>query len=172
MILTQTTLEIALHARGSYLLADRLQDYPLSHDLIIFDCPATLGPLPLIALAASTHILVPVQLEPKSIQGSAKLLEWLYLSKKQLRLKPEPELIGFIPNQYDAKRAAQRQLLESLPEKLAQINIRCFPAIRDSAEFVNASARGLPLPLYRPSHPASRDLKKITDELSKLIAQK
>jgi len=172
LILTQTTLEIALHARGSYLLADRLQDYPLVHDLIIFDCPATLGPLPLIALAASTHILVPVQLEPKSIQGSAKLLEWLYLYKKQLRLKPEPELIGFIPNQYDAKRAAQRQLLLSLPEKLAQINIRCFPAIRDSAEFVNASARGLPLPLYRPSHPASRDLKKIADELSKLIAHK
>ncbi|MBW4458233.1 MAG: ParA family protein [Nostoc indistinguendum CM1-VF10] len=34
------------------------------------DCPATLGPLPLIALSACTHLLIPVQVEPKSADGS------------------------------------------------------------------------------------------------------
>ena len=169
LILTQTTQEISLHPRGAYLLADRFADHPLNHDLIIFDCPATLGPLPLIALAASTHILVPVQLEPKSVQGSSKLMEWLYLSKKQLRLTPEPEILGFVPNQYDARRAAQRQILEAIPEKLRQMHITCFPAIRDSAEFVNASAQGLPLHLYRGSHPACKDFKAITKVLMQLV---
>ena len=74
MTLTQTADELVLHKRGAYLLGDCLSDYPLEHDLIIFDCPATLGPLPLMALTACTHIIVPVQLEPKSIQGAAHLL--------------------------------------------------------------------------------------------------
>ena len=78
MTLTQTADELVLHKRGAYLLEDCLLDYPLNHDLVIFDCPATLGPLVLIALTACTHILVPVQVEPKSIQGSARLLEWYY----------------------------------------------------------------------------------------------
>lgn len=172
MILTKTADEMVLHKRGAYLLGDRLADYPLPHNLIIFDCPATLGPLPLLALSASTHIIVPVQLEPKSIQGAAKLLEWFYYHCRQLRLKPEPEILGFVPNQYDARRATNRQILESLPEHLGQMNIHCFPAIRDSAEFVNASGQGLPLHLYRSSHPACSDFKQITAALANLIGKK
>ena len=167
--LTQTTQEISLHPRGSYLLADRLSDCPLSQDLLLFDCPATLGPLPLIALAAATHILVPVQPQPKSIQGSAKLLEWLYLAQKQLRLKPAPSIFGFVPNQYDSRRATQRQIVESLPDKLDSMGIHCFSPIRDSAEFVNASAAGLPLQLYRPAHPARSDFKKLAEKLNQLV---
>jgi chromosome partitioning protein len=172
MILTQTADELVLHKRGAYLLADCLSDHSLEHDLIIFDCPATLGPLPLMALAASTHIVVPVQLEPKSIQGAARLLEWYYYHCRHLRLNPTPEILGFVPNQYDSRRAAHRQLKESLPAQLEQMNIRAFPAIRDSAEFVNASGQGLPIHLYRPSHPAKDDFKKIASHLAALTKNK
>lgn len=169
MVLTQTADELVLHKRGAYLLGDCLTDYPLERDLLIFDCPATLGPLPLMALAACTHIVVPVQLEPKSIQGAAHLLEWYYHNCKHLRLKPQPEILGFVPNQYDAKRAVHRQLLESLPAQLEQMSIRVFPPIRDSAEFVNATAQGLPLNLYRPLHPALGDFKEIVKQLAGLL---
>lgn len=169
MALTQTADELVLHKRGAYLLADRLQDYPLESDLIIFDCPATLGPLPLMTLPAATHLLIPVQLEPKSIQGAAHLLEWYYHNCRHLRLKPTPEILGFVPNQYDARRAAHRNLLEALPAQLEPMNIRAFEAIRDSAEFVNASATGLPLHLHRPAHPARRDFSAIAQQLIQLI---
>lgn len=169
MLLTQTADELVLHKRGAYLLGDRLMDYPLEHELIIFDCPATLGPLPLMALAACTHILVPVQLEPKSIQGAAHLIEWYYFQCRHLRLKPAPEILGFVPNQYNKARAGHRQILASLPEQLEQMKIRTFPPIRNSAEFVNACGQGLPLSLYRPSHPAQDDFKVITNELVNLI---
>ncbi|WP_017654906.1 ParA family protein [Fortiea contorta] len=172
MVLTQTADELVLHKRGAYLLGDRLTDYPLEHDLIIFDCPATLGPLPLMALAASTHIIIPVQLEPKSIQGAAHLLEWYYYHCKHLRLKPQPEILGFVPNQFDSRRAAHRQMLSALPSQLEQMDIRAFPAIRDSAEFVNASGQGLPVHLYRPSHPAKDDFKEIAEQLQALIGNK
>ncbi len=171
MILTQTADELVLHKRGAYLLSDCLNDYPLKHDLIIFDCPATLGPLPLMALAASTHLIIPVQLEPKSIQGAAHLLEWYYYHCKHLRLKPSPEIIGFVPNQYDSRRGAHRQMLAALPEQLEQMSIRTFSPIRDSAEFVNASGQGLPLHIYRPGHPAKDDFQEITSYLINLIGK-
>ena len=148
---------------------DCLTDHPLDHDLIIFDCPATLGPLPLMALAACTHIVIPVQLEPKSIQGAAHLLEWYYYHCKHLRLKPTPEIMGFVPNQYDARRATHRQMLAALPSQLEQMNIRAFAAIRDSAEFVNASGQGLPLHIHRPSHPAKSDFKEVASYVANLI---
>ncbi len=169
MVLTQTADELVLHKRGAYLLGDCLSDYPLEHNLIILDCPATLGPLPLMALAASTHIVVPVQLEPKSVQGAARLLEWDYYHCRHLRLKPEPEILGFVPSQYDRKRAVHRQLNESLPLELEQMGIRAFGAIRNSTEFANASGQGLPLHLHRPCHPALDDFKEITSYLVGII---
>lgn len=171
MILTQTADELVLHKRGAYLLGDCLTDYPLMQDVIIFDCPATLGPLPLMALAASTHMIIPVQLEPKSIQGAAHLLEWYYFHCKHLRLNPSPEILGFVPNQYDAKRSTHRQMLAALPGQLREMNIQSFPPIRESAEFVNASGQGLPLHIYRPSHPAKDDFKEIVSSVVNLAGK-
>jgi chromosome partitioning protein len=171
MVLTTTADRLVLHKRGAYLLSDRLSDYPLPHQLVILDCPATLGPLPLIALAACTHIVVPVQLEPKSIQGAAKLLEWYYEHSRQLRLNPKPEILGFVPNRYDKQCAAHRQILKSLPDELNQMGIRLFPAIRESNEFVNASGVGLPLHLYRPTHAARNDFQEIVSVLSELMGK-
>lgn len=164
MGLLKSQNELVLHERGAYLLADRLQDHPLPQDIVIFDCPATLGPLPQIALSASTHLLVPTQVEPKSIDGSAKLLEWFYGNVRRLRLKPEPQIVGFVPNQYDQRLAIHRNILEQLVPLLKKLKIHCLPAIRFSSEFKNASSKGLPLHIYRPNHPACQDFQPIVEK--------
>lgn len=169
MTLTQTADELVLHKRGAYLLEDCLSDYPLSQELIIFDCPATLGPLVLLALTACTHLLIPVQVEPKSIQGAARLLEWYYFHCRHLRLNPYPEILGFVPNQYNKNRAAHRQILTALPQQLESLEIPMFPAIRESAEFVNASGIGLPLHIHRPTHLANKDFNPIVSSLLQII---
>lgn len=165
--LVKTINELVLHDRGAYLLDDKLTDYPLNHDFIIFDCPATLGPLPTIAVTAATHIIIPIQMEPKSTGGASKLLEWLYERFRALRLKPQPKIIGILPNQYDGKRAIHRSLLEELKPLLEQLGIPCFDPIRFSAEFPNASAVGLPINLYRPKHPAGQDFDSVVKLLVK-----
>jgi chromosome partitioning protein len=171
MGLVKTINELVMHERGAYLLGDRLQDYPLNHDLIIFDCPATLGPLPLIALSACTHLIIPVQVEPKSADGAGKLLEWLYHTFRRLRLNPEPQIVGFVPSQYEQRLAIHRNVLEQLVPQLTKLEIQCFQPIRFSSEFKNASALGLPLHLYRPNHPACADFKPIVAQLTQLLAK-
>jgi chromosome partitioning protein len=51
------------------------------------------------------------------------------------------------------------------------MNIRVFPAIRNSAEFINATGQGLPIHLYRKTHPALGDFKDIASHLANLIGK-
>lgn len=163
--LVETIDVLSHHPRGAYMLSDRLNDYPLKQDLIIFDCPATLGKLPINAIAAATHILIPIQVEPKSTGGASKLLEWLYDTFTMLRLEPEPKILGIVPNQYDHRIAIHRNILEQLTPMLQKIGIHCFAPIRFSSEFKNASAMGVPLHLYRPRHPGCFDFNPIIKAL-------
>lgn len=169
--LVETISLLTQHKRGAYLLNDRLEDFPLKQNFLIFDCPATLGPLPAVAISACTHILIPVQVEPKSIDGSAKLLEWLYQTFAELRLNPKPEILGFIPNQYDQRIAIHRNILEQLQPMLTEIGIYCFSPIRFSTEFKNATGKGVPLHLYRPSNPAGKDFYPLVKVLKSLLTE-
>lgn len=163
--------ELVIRKRGEYALADRLKSYPLPHDLIILDCPATLGMLNVNALAASTHLLVPVQLEMKSIAGSAELVEWCITTAEELQIDPRPPILGFVPSMYDERRAIHKTYLQQLPEIANKLQIKVYPKVRDSSEFKNASANGLPLQKYRPAHGACHDFKVIADDLTNLIKQ-
>ena len=170
-ILSKVSNELSTRKRREYILADRLQDYPLPHDLVILDCPATLGNFNDAALAASTHMLIPVELRYKSVKGAIGLLEWYRASCKELRLNPAPKILGFVPSKYDSNEAAQRKILQELPEQLAQIKIHCYKEIRYSSQFNNASGKGLPLHLYRRSHDACSDFAAICDDLTNLISK-
>lgn len=173
--LLKTADDLVNHPRGPYLLADSLKDYPVEHDLIIIDCPATLGRLNLAALAASTHILIPIQLEPKSASGAAELLQFYFIECRRLRLDPYPQIMGLVPNQYRADQAIHNEILAQMPTIIQQLQLKdahCYPAIRFSYEFSNASGAGLPLHLYRKKHPACKDFAKLVSDLSAIVGAK
>ncbi|MGI0483927.1 ParA family protein [Pantanalinema rosaneae CENA516] len=165
-VMVQTGLELALKKRREYILQDRLSDFPLPHQLIILDCPATLGSLNDIALAVSTHLLIPVELTPKSLSGCDALLAWYRISCKEMRLNPPPQILGVVPARYNQEESIQRDYLKLLPQMLAGQNIPCYPSIRYSREFINASDRGIPLPLHRKAHKACQDFLPICNDLT------
>jgi chromosome partitioning protein len=181
--------EIEKNPRSAYLLKDRLDDFPLDSDVIIFDNPAALEPMGVLCLAAASHILVPIKPEYKDIEGSANLVNWFYNKARDLRLSPRPEILGFVPSNStvtaqnlqeqthnpDRRKAkgiaAHWDNLELLAIALSQLNpaIHCFPPIRYSAEFINASGAMVPLQLYRPGHPAVKDFEPIVKQIATLI---
>ncbi len=68
-VMIQVSLDLATRSRREYAIADILADYPLAYDLILLDCPASLGTLSDVALAASTHLLLPIEVSAKSLSG-------------------------------------------------------------------------------------------------------
>ena len=167
--LSKTAQEIVTRKRGEYILADRLDDYPLPHQVVLFDCPATFGTLCENAIAAATHLLIPLQLEAKAVAGLNDLVEKVIDLSKALKLKPRPPIMGIVPSLYNKDLAIHRQYAEELPEIAQMLGTKAYPTIRLSTEFKNACAFGLPLRKYRPGHPANSDFTELTNDIIQLV---
>jgi chromosome partitioning protein len=170
--LEESIQEIYSYERKYYLLQDRLEDYPLSSDIIIFDNPGGLEPMGLVALAAATHILVVMECEYKALFGSAGLVDWFYNKINSLRLRPEPEILGFVPSQVNTKKvAAHRHIGAEIPKQLQELGIHCFSPIRESNHFINASGVGLPVHLFAPGSEACKDFNPIVSKIIELVSK-
>lgn len=185
--LEESIVELYHSNRKHYTLSDRLEDFPLDSNLIIFDTPASLEPMGMLALAACTHLLAPIKPEYKDTGSLANLLNWFYTKVDDLRLKPRPEILGFVPSRVDItnegihrnllgvtkKGAANKKIKpeETLPYQIQQLGIDCFPAIRECSYYLWASGAGLPLHLYRPGCEFSQDFEPIVDRVIKLMTE-
>ena len=168
--LVKTAKRLEHDSKGVSRLTYALEDYPLPHDILIFDCPGTIELFHEVTLTASTHLLIVIQPEDKDIDAMGKLLAWIYESRRRLRLKPAPRILGVVPNRYRKDRAMHRDNMgdapeESLPSALEAMGIEQFPVIRDSAHVANASANGLPLGLWR----SGEELNKIFEKIASAV---
>jgi chromosome partitioning protein len=184
--LRDAATEISSYDRREYVLKDRLEDVPLDSDLIIFDTPATLEPMGLLALVACTHILVPIKPEFKDTGSFDGLLNWYYTKVGNLRLKPAPVLLGFVPTRVDLSKSTHRNILgvdakgkvrtdlgaeDTLPAIIEAMGIQCFPIVKESSWFLSASGAGLPVHLYRKGCEASKPFRSITDSIIKAMTE-
>lgn len=151
-------------ADGSRLLAQALEQYPLPHELVIFDCPATLETLPRTALVASTHILVPLVPDAKAIDGTRVLLDWYATSVREEKLGPPPKILGFVLNNVE-KIAEHQRFCKQLPPMYEERGYRVFPPINHYAAFTNAWSEGIPLRVHRTTHPALQPLEEIVEAI-------
>lgn len=178
MVMAHVAERLTTADRKTEMLADRLEDFPLPHDVLIYDCPGTVDILHKVALSASNLVLVPIQPDNKDMLSCGTLLGWIYEMTGTLRLKPAPRILGVVPNRVrlndravhrDNLGLSNRQRTEdeppTLPEILGAMDIRCFDLIKDSAEIGNAASVGLPLKTFRPGHKANQNFKQIANSI-------
>ncbi|MGG6262881.1 ParA family protein [Leptolyngbya sp. AN03gr2] len=173
------------HDRPYEVLKHRLEDFPIEADVILIDTPASIEPMGLVGLAASTHLLVAVKAESKDSWSSSDLLSWYYDKIESLRLKPKPEILGFVPSRVNLQKFAEHRrtlgltedgqpnpkinLKETLPFQLERMGITCFPFIRESGYFLSACSAGVPVQIYRPGDEVARSFDPIADKIIKIL---
>jgi chromosome partitioning protein len=175
---------IPQHPRGFYFLKDRLDDYPIDADIVLIDTPASLEPMGVVALAASTHVLSPIKAEIKDVEGFANFIGWYYRQIGELKLNPKPEILGFIPTRIEYQRATHRNLMgvdskgqvrtdlaepKTLPAVIQKFGIYCFPMVRDSNNYLNATRERKPVGVYRPGSDAARDYEPIVERIVEIL---
>ena len=136
---------------------------PEEYDVILIDCPPSLGLLTVNALVAADQALITAQAQYFALQGVEQALEVIELARDNLN--PELEWLGVLLNITDMRTRHSREAFDSLKqhfgEKLLETTVRSSIAYAESAE------RALSILDYRPDLAA--DYLAIGTELLKRL---
>jgi chromosome partitioning protein len=123
-----------------------LREVKRSYDLVIVDCPPSLGLLTVNALVAADHALISSEAEYFSLQGVEQSLEVVELAKESLH--PDLDWLGVVLNIADMRLIHAREALKSLQERFGD---KVFESvIRRSVRYAESAERGISILDYAP----------------------
>jgi chromosome partitioning protein len=129
------------------------------YDLVLVDCPPSLGLLTVNALVAADHAVISSEAEYFSLQGVEQALEVVQLARESLH--PELDWLGVVLNIADMRLVHAREALQQLRERFGE---RVFNAvIRRSVRYAESAERGVSILDYAPDLGA--DYLALADEL-------
>jgi chromosome partitioning protein len=157
--LAETELVLGGKMGRELTLRRALRDVRGSYDLILVDCPPSLGLLTVNALVAADHALLSSEAEYFSLQGVEQALEVVELAKESLH--PDLDWLGVVLNIADMRLIHAREALEQLRERFGQ---RVFDSvIRRSVRYAESAERGISILDYAPDLGA--DYLALADEV-------
>src|SRR5687768_748974 len=115
--------------------------------LTLLDCPPSLGPVTVNALAAADRVLVPVQAEYLALEGLVQFLETLELVRRELN--PTLVLTGLVITMHDERtrlaKDVEAELRQHFPELVFDTVIPRSVRVAETPGF------GLPVTAYAPA---------------------
>ncbi len=144
--LAEAELVLAGKIGRELTLRNALRDLKRRHDVILIDCPPTLGLLTVNSLVAASHAILSTEAQYFSLQGMEQAMEVLELARDNLN--PELELLGVVLNIANMRTRHSRQVLETLRERFGE---KLFETvIRQSIAYAESAERAIPILDYRP----------------------
>ncbi len=108
------------------------------YDVVLLDCPPSLGILTTCALTAASGVIIPLQCETLSHRGVGQLLDTIHdvrqLTNRRL------EVIGVLPTLFDSRTNHSQLVLDRIGEDYGVPVL--MPAIPKSVRFAEAPAAG------------------------------
>jgi chromosome partitioning protein len=136
-----------------------LREVKRRYDVVLIDCPPSLGLLTVNAVVAADYALVTTEAQYFSLQGVEQALEVIELAKENLH--PDLEWLGVVLNIADLRLIHSREALAQLRERFGE---KVFEtAIRASIRYAESAERGLSILEYRPE--LGGDYLALADEL-------
>ena len=138
-------------------LAEVRPDY----DVVLVDCPPSLGILTLNALVAADLLLAPVQCEYLALEGVAQLMETLELVRATLN--PRLELLGMLMTMYDARTRLASQVVDEVRRHFPRQTFETV--IPRSVRLSEAPSYGKPVLEYEPTSRGAGAYADLAQEL-------
>jgi chromosome partitioning protein len=155
-------VELVEMADREYRLRGALADELDRYDVVLVDCPPSLGILTLNALVAADRLLAPVQCEYLALEGVAQLVETIELVRATLN--PRLELLGMLMTMYDPRTRLSAQVVEEVRRHFPTQTFETV--IPRSVRLSEAPSYGKPVLEYEP---ASRGASAYADLAQELI---
>ncbi len=129
------------------------------YDLVLIDCPPSLGLLTVNAFAAATEVMVPVQCEYYALEGLGQLLRNVDLVQRNLNA--DLRLSAIVLVMYDARTNLSSQVAQEVREHFG--STVCRVVIPRTVRLSEAPSFGQPITVFDPTSRGSlayRDLAK------------
>jgi chromosome partitioning protein len=153
-LLTRTGREYALH--------QALRDMDRSYQLVLLDCPPSLGVLTINALTAADEVVIPLQCETLSHRGVGQLLSTIEDVRRLTnnRLK----VIGLLPTMFDARTNHAREILADVGSRYRLPVLD--PPVKKSIRFAEAPREGRSILRFSPSHPGAEAYRALAESIA------
>jgi chromosome partitioning protein len=130
-------------------------------DLIIIDCPPSLGLLTVNALSAGDGVIVPIQCEYFALEGLGALRRNTDLIKAQLN--PALQIVGFVLTMLDARTKLSQQVVEEVRTHFGDLVFHT--RIPRSVRLAEAPGFGQPITVFDPASRGAMAYRRLADEV-------
>ena len=138
--LAGAVVELAQRPEGDRYLADALSEATARYRFVFLDCPPSLGPLTVNALAAADRVLVPVQAEYYALEGLSQLMRSIELIRR--RLNPGLAISGVLLTMVDGRTRLSADVVEEVKRHFGELVFKT--AVPRSVRLAEAPSFGLP----------------------------
>jgi len=148
-----------------FALRTYLAELRQAYDVIILDCPPTLGMITINALAAAGRVIVPVQPEYLSVIGMTQLFDTVSLVKNQIN--PDLQIEGVLFTLANMRTNLAKNTVELIKDAYGgSIHIFQHP-IPYSTKVKEASAVGKSIFAYEPNGNVACAYEKLVEEVER-----
>jgi chromosome partitioning protein len=163
--LASTEVELFTAIGREMVLRDAISGWAeRQYDVVIIDCPPTLGLLTINSLVASSRVIIPVQTQYYAIKGLTALIKVINTIK--LKLNHDLEVLGLLPTFFDGRTVLAREMLENLRQLGDH---RVFNTmIKNTVKLGEAPLTGRPVTEYATNSAAARAFRDLAQEVIEL----
>lgn len=161
LLLSAADLELGGVVGRELLLKRAIDKVREQYDVILIDCPPTLGLLSLNALAAVDQVIVPVQSEYLALHGVRQLLDTI----DQVRSVYNQNLIvgGVLICLHDSRKRLARAVADTIRNYFGDLVFATV--IRENVALAEAPAKGQTIFEYLPKSPGAEDYLALSEEV-------
>ncbi len=158
--LAGAAVELSRRDDGERYLAEALADTG-RFDVVLLDCPPSLGPLTVNALAAAHRVVVPVQAEYYALEGLAQLVNSIDLVKA--RLNPRLGIAGVLLTMVDGRTRLAHDVEREVRRHFGDLVFEAV--VPRSVRLAEAPSHGLPVTHYDRRSAGAEAYWKVAMEL-------
>lgn len=166
--LSGAEVEMVEFERRTHRLADAIDRAPSARwDIVLMDCPPSLGLLTVNALIAARQLLVPLQCEFFALEGLSQLLQTV--ERIRTRFNPDLGILGVALTMFDRRNSLSRQVAEDVRACLGSAVFDTV--IPRNVRLSEAPSHGLPALIYDLRCSGSEAYVRLAKELMDRLPQ-
>jgi len=150
------------------ILKQALESIKQEYEIVMIDCPPSLGLLTVNALTASDSLIIPIQAEYYALEGLSQLLDTIRMIHENLN--PELFVLGVLVTMFDTRTQLSHQVANEINNFFSDLVFNTV--IPRNVRLSEAPSFGLPIQEHDKWSKGARSYKALAKEVVKRVKNK